>query len=31
MSPSSLKKAEEKLRITEKIEALSNEQTQLFA
>lgn len=31
MSPTSLKKAEEKLRITEKIEALSNEQTQLFA
>jgi hypothetical protein len=31
MSPSSLNKAEEKLRITKKIETLSNEQVQLFA
>jgi hypothetical protein len=31
MSPSSLNKAEDKLHITKKIEALSNQQTQLFA
>lgn len=31
MSPSSLNKAEDKLSVTKKIEALSNEQTQLFA
>jgi hypothetical protein len=31
MSPVSLSKAEEKLRITIKIEALSNEQVELFA
>lgn len=31
MSPSSLNKAEEKLRITKKIEAFGNEQVQLFA
>ena len=31
MSPSSLKKAEEKLRINKKIEELSNEQVQMFA
>lgn len=31
MSPSSLSKAEEKLKIANKIEAFSNEQVQLFA